>query len=162
MLPLNIVLRFIIVSGVSAVPTTSTIQNNSAQDTLGGGPDPGFKKRCTWDDGIGPIECGHFSVLIGGDSITGPKTSVKIRGQTFVVSDELNCDGDQWKSYDSALPYTVDIHGGNACLTTLSSDAWDNTWINYAGMHVDVPSDIRCGDVWTLSNSRRCIIPSLM
>lgn len=50
---------------------------------------------------------------------------------------------DHWTSFEHPdLPQTVRIHGGNACIK--DPDNWDNTWIEWADQHVDVPTDKRC------------------
>lgn len=102
---------------------------------------------------------GYFSVVFGDNSVGGSKGTVTIRGETWKTEGRLDCGNDNWTTFTSPLPYTVDIHGGNACHTTISGH-WDNTWIKYATQYLDVPSDTRCGDVGTLNKSRRCIIPA--
>ncbi|KAL2681123.1 hypothetical protein Neosp_008727 [[Neocosmospora] mangrovei] len=117
------------------------------------------KRQCVWNDGHGDISCGYFSVVFGDNSVGGSKGTVTIRGETWKTEGRLDCGNDNWTTFTSPLPFTVDIHGGNACHTTISGH-WDNTWIKYAAQYLDVPSDTRCGDVGTLNKSRRCIIPA--
>ncbi|EEU41293.1 uncharacterized protein NECHADRAFT_106298 [Fusarium vanettenii 77-13-4] len=137
---------------VSAIPLQSREENQ---------PKPSLDKshECVWNDGHGDISCGYFSVVFGDNSVGGSKGTVTIRGETWKTEGRLDCGNDNWTTFTSPLPYTVDIHGGNACHTTISGH-WDNTWIKYAAQYLDVPSDTRCGDVGTLNKSRRCIIPA--
>ncbi|KAJ4319272.1 hypothetical protein N0V84_006463 [Fusarium piperis] len=121
--------------------------------------DPNEKRDCVWNDGHGDIACGFFSVVFGDNSVGGSKGTVTIRGETWKTEGGLDCGNDNWTSFTSPLPFTVDIHGGNACHATISGH-FDNTWIKYSAQYLDVPSDTRCGDVGTLNKSRRCIIPA--
>lgn len=52
MLSFKIMLRFVAVSGVSAA---LMIRDASFPDTLTERAEPGLEKRCTWDDGVGPV-----------------------------------------------------------------------------------------------------------
>ncbi|KAM0435844.1 hypothetical protein ACHAPT_002735 [Fusarium lateritium] len=117
------------------------------------------KRDCLWNDGHGDISCGFFSVVFGDNSVGGSKGTITIRGENWKTEGGLDCGSDDnWTTFTSPLPFTVDIHGGNACHTTISGH-FDNTWIKYSSQYLDVPSDTRCGDVGTLNKSRRCIIP---
>ncbi|KAM5345159.1 hypothetical protein ACJ41O_011021 [Fusarium nematophilum] len=132
--------------GASAVPMKSDTEQ--------------LDKRCTWNDGHGDIDCAFFSVVFGDGSVLGSKGSVTIKGNGWQAGGNLDCGSDDnWTSFTSQLAFTVDIHGGNACHTTLGGH-FDNTWIKYASQYLDVPSDTRCGNVGTLDKSRRCIVPA--
>lgn len=72
------------------------------------------------------------------------------------INSALNCNGDQWKSFPSVLPWTIDTHGGNACNENAYNGPYDNTWVNYAGKHVNVPADERCK--WDNRWGFRCVI----
>ncbi|KAK3949568.1 hypothetical protein QBC32DRAFT_219448 [Pseudoneurospora amorphoporcata] len=72
------------------------------------------------------------------------------------IKSALNCAGDQWKSFASVLPWTIDIHGGNACNENAYNGPYDNTWVNYAGEHVNVPDDGRCR--WDKGVGFRCVL----
>lgn len=72
------------------------------------------------------------------------------------IKSALNCNGNQWKSISSVLPWTIDFHGGNACNENAYNGPYDNTWINYAGEHVDVPTDKRCK--WMDFVGFRCVL----
>ncbi|KAJ3540590.1 hypothetical protein NM208_g4990 [Fusarium decemcellulare] len=119
----------------------------------------GHEKRCVWNDGHGDISCGYFSIVFGDNSIEGGKSKVTIRGETWKTEGNLNCGngGDIWTTFTSPLPWTVDVHSGNACKTTISGH-WDNTWVKYSAEFLNLPSDTRCGDVGKLNKSRRCLV----
>ncbi|KAF4980011.1 hypothetical protein FZEAL_3873 [Fusarium zealandicum] len=136
--------------------TTTFFDSTEKREASGKGAD--LEKRCVWNDGHGDIDCNFFSVVFGDNSVGGSKGTITIRGSEWKTDGGLNCGGDQWTSFTSPLPFTVDIHGGNACKTTISSH-FDGTWIKYSAQWLDVPSDTRCGDVGTLNKSRRCIVP---
>ena len=72
------------------------------------------------------------------------------------ISSALNCYGDQWKSFSSVLPWTIDLHGGNACNENAYDGPYDNTWVNYAGQHLNVPDDERC--TWMNKVGFRCVV----
>ena len=127
-------------------------------------------KRCTWNDGIGDIDCGFLSVLFGQNECDPDRWTITIQAHDMDrAGGSLNCPSGGgyggWTSFTSSLPYTVDIHGGNACTHAFDSDncillsgAWDDVWINYANQHLNIPTDARCGPIWVNGESRRCII----
>lgn len=83
---------------------------------------------------------------------------VTIRGPGWEKKGKVKCrdDDPEWTSFTSPLPWTVEIHGGNACKYLPAR--YDNAWIRYAGEHVDLPSDPRCGKGGSLGWERRCVI----
>lgn len=85
---------------------------------------------------------------------------VYIRGFNFEISVTLNWEGrgSKWTTFHSPLPWTVEIHGGNACLNTLGGD-YDNTWIKYSSESVNIPTDSGCQPTNVLSKGWRCTIP---
>ncbi|KAK3399497.1 hypothetical protein B0T20DRAFT_497839 [Sordaria brevicollis] len=123
----------------------------------------------TWTDGLGELKCNQLSIHLGHPNLAGIITKnylfiymlnitnlflynpilLNLNHTTFPlpileIKSALNCHGDQWKSVSSVLPWTIDFHGGNACNENAYNGPYDNTWINYAGTHVDVPTDKRC------------------
>lgn len=74
----------------------------------------------------------------------------------LVIKSALKCSGDQWKSFASVLPWTIDTHGGNACNENAYNGPYDNTWVNYAGKHLNVPDDERCK--WDKKLGFRCVV----
>ncbi|KAF4453012.1 hypothetical protein F53441_4243 [Fusarium austroafricanum] len=113
-----------------------------------------------WDDGHGPISrsSGYFSVVFVGERPAGPKSKLVIKGEGWEKKANLNCDK-EWTSITSPLPWTIDIHTGNACGSYWAVGyAFDNVWIKYSGEFLNVPSETRCGDVGQGNWSRRCII----
>lgn len=99
---------------------------------------------------IGSEYSDYFSVVIREEEVV-------IKGNGWEKVTELDCDH-SWTSFYSPLKWTVDIRGGEACKPWPNN--YDNTWIRYAGEHLDVPSDTRCGSVGRFNWSRRCIIPT--
>ena len=71
----------------------------------------------------------------------------------------IPCDGENWVTMTSWLPYTVDIHSSaNACGGVLANV--DNLWVDYAATRANVPDDARCQyhDGFA-AYYRYCIIP---
>ncbi|KAK1782671.1 hypothetical protein QBC45DRAFT_471196 [Copromyces sp. CBS 386.78] len=137
--------------------------------------DDSTESNCvTWTDGHGYLKCNEFSILLGHANLA----SVITKNYLFIymlnvtnaymytpfvnstnileIKSALNCAGDQWKSFASVLPWTIDTHGGNACNENAYNGPYDNTWVNYAGEHVNVPEDGRCR--WDGGVGFRCVL----
>lgn len=86
--------------------------------------------RCTWHDGHGTVNCDTFSVVFGDGSISGGTNLVTISGNNFREKWSVNCDKpDEWKNFNTPLPYVVVIQMGNACRfsPSLPSTWYDGT-----------------------------------
>ncbi|KAK3495402.1 uncharacterized protein B0T23DRAFT_404121 [Neurospora hispaniola] len=128
----------------------------------------------TWTDSHGDLKCNEFSIILGHPNLAQIitknylyiymlnvtndllYTSVVNATNILEIKSALNCYGDQWKSFYSVLPWTIDMHGGNACNENAYNGPYDNTWINYAGQHLNVPDDGRCR--WMNRVGFRCVV----
>ncbi|KAK3334513.1 hypothetical protein B0H65DRAFT_565764 [Neurospora tetraspora] len=131
-----------------------------------------------WTDGHGDLKCNEFSIILGHPNLadiitknylfiymlnvtnefiyTSPTNPFVNATNILEIKSALNCNGDQWKSVPSVLPWTIDLHGGNACNENAYNGPYDNTWINYSGQHLNVPADGRCR--WMKRVGFRCVV----
>ncbi|KAA8630057.1 hypothetical protein SMACR_04552 [Sordaria macrospora] len=156
-------------NAASAKRTTAELNTHDAADN----------SNCvTWTDGHGDLKCNQFSIILGHANlvsiITKNYLTISMLNVTnkymyltptivlvnttdiLVIKSALKCSGDQWKSFASVLPWTIDTHGGNACNENAYNGPYDNTWVNYAGKHLNVPDDERCK--WDKRLGFRCVV----
>ncbi|PNP82928.1 hypothetical protein FNYG_03806 [Fusarium nygamai] len=115
-------------------------------------------KRCTWDDGHGPIDCSFFSIVFGANG--NDRNHFVIKANNFEQQDYMPCkifQYDSYDSYNSPLPWVLMLAPGNTCAVATPGAWWDGLHIKYASTFLNTPTDTRCGPVdngW----GRRCII----
>jgi hypothetical protein len=95
----------------------------------------GLEKRCTFNDGIGDIDCAYFSIVVGADNLQGDNAEgvpfqFTVTANNFQTSFDGSCDndGNDWQSFDTELPWVLVIHLGNICAGFIGGpdDLFDN------------------------------------
>ena len=128
----------------------------------------------SWNDGHGPIDDGFFSVVFSaepspyGGEPTPETMNVWIQDYQHtknnggVFNDNNLCNSNVnaglWWTYDSFLPYTVDILAGYHWCYNQPFDTWGDTHVEYAGWKGQVYGCSKCG-VLPDGVTARCIIP---